>query len=221
MSAKLWADVDRYIAEKLIPANAALDATLASNHAEGLPAIDVSAAQGKLLHLLVRMCRARRVLEIGTLGGYSTIWMARALPSDGKVTTLEFEPHHVAVAKTNIERAGLSSMVDIRVGNAVDTLPLLASEVAEPFDFIFIDADKPSNPDYLDWAMKLSRRGTVIVCDNVIRGGGVIDPESTDANINGARAAFDTLSRQNRIESTALQTVGAKGYDGFAIGIVR
>ncbi|MHB1109082.1 MAG: O-methyltransferase [Devosia sp.] len=221
MGQKKWSKVDAYIAEKLLPPDAVLAAALAANAADGLPPIDVSPPQGRLLNLLVRMNGARRVLEIGTLGGYSTIWMARALPEDGKLVTLEFEPRHAAVAKANIERAGLSGKVDIRVGKAIDNLPKVAAEGVGPFDFVFIDADKPSNPQYLDWALKLSRPGTVIVLDNVIRDGAVIKSKSGDANVEGARAGFDFFGGSSRLDAIALQTVGSKGYDGFAIGIVN
>jgi predicted O-methyltransferase YrrM len=220
MSLKTWTAVDGYIAEKLIPADRALDAALASNRENGLPAIDVSAAQGKLLNLLARMVGARRILEIGTLGGYSTIWLARALAPGGKVVTLELDPHHAKVAQANVDRAGLSGSVDIRVGPALKSLEALGKEAAEPFDFIFIDADKPNNPNYLTWAMKLSQPGTVIVCDNVIRDGEVIEAKSLDENVQGARAAFDFIGKEKRLDGTAIQTVGVKGYDGFAIAIV-
>jgi predicted O-methyltransferase YrrM len=220
MSRKTWNAVDAYIAEELIPADAALDAALKSNAENGLPAIDVSSAQGKLLNLLVRMNNAKRLLEIGTLGGYSTIWMARALPADGRIVTLELDPHHAKVARDNIKRAGLSELVDLRVGPALDSLAKLSGEGAEPFDFIFIDADKPNNPNYLTRAMKLSRPGTVIVCDNVVRDGDVVKKDSRDANVQGARAAFSFIGKDERLEGTAIQTVGSKGYDGFAIAIV-
>jgi predicted O-methyltransferase YrrM len=220
MSRKTWNAVDDYIAEELIATDASLDTALESNRDNGLPAIDVSPAQGKLLNLLVRMNNARRILEIGTLGGYSTIWMARALPADGKVVTLELDPHHAKVARANIKRAGLSELVDLRVGPALDSLAKLSGEGAGPFDFIFIDADKPNNPNYLTWAMKLSRPGTVIVCDNVIRDGDVIRQSSPDQNVQGARAAFSFIGKDKRLEGTAIQTVGVKGYDGFAIAIV-
>jgi predicted O-methyltransferase YrrM len=164
--------------------------------------------------------KAKRILEIGTLGGYSTIWMARALPADGKIVTLELDTHHAKVARVNIKRAGLSELVDLRVGPALDSLAMLSSEGAGPFDLIFIDADKPNNPNYLSWAMKLSRPGTVIVCDNVIRDGDVIKKDSLDESVEGARAAFSFIGKEKRLESTAIQTVGAKGYDGFAIAIV-
>lgn len=221
MSMKTWASVDDYIVEALFDADPALDAVLAANHDHGLPAIDVSPAQGKLLSLLARMQGAKKVLEIGTLGGYSTIWMARALPVDGKVVTLELDPHHASVARSNFERAGVSDRVELRVGPALQSLAALAAEKAGPFDFIFIDADKPNNPHYLSWAMRLSRPGTVIVCDNVIRDGAVVNEDGRDANVEGARAAFSFIGGDKRLEGTAIQTVGAKGYDGFAIAIVN
>lgn len=220
MSARTWSQVDDYIVAKLLADDPVQDETLHRNAADGLPAIDVSAPQGKLLNLLVRMCGARRVLEIGTLGGYSTIWLARALPPDGSLVTLEFEPRHAATAKRNIERAGFADRVDIRVGAAVDTLPILEAEGAGPFDFIFIDADKPSNPAYLEWSLRLSRPGTVIVLDNVVRDGEVVDASNTDPRVIGTRAGFDFMGASPRLDATALQTVGSKGYDGFAIGIV-
>ena len=220
MTRKTWTAVDDYIADRLIPADRALDAALASNREGGLPAIDVSPAQGKLLNLLARMIGARRILEVGTLGGYSTIWLARALQPGGKVITLELDPHHAKVAKANVDKAGLSGSVDIRVGPALKSLEVLGKEASEPFDLIFIDADKPNNPNYLTWAMKLSRPGTVIVCDNVIRDGDVIEAKSGDENVQGARAAFDFIGKDKRLDGTAIQTVGVKGYDGFAIAIV-
>ena len=221
MADELWVDVDRYVEGELVHEDQALSAALRANAAAGLPPIDVSAAQGKFLSLLVRMTGARRVLEIGTLGGYSTIWMARALPGDGQLVTLEYEPRHAEVARSNIERAGLSSKVTVHVGAAVETLPVLAAADPEPFDFIFIDADKPSNPIYLDWAIRLGRSGTVIMLDNVIREGRVLDPGDPDPRIVGTRAAFDMIGRHPRLDATALQTVGAKGWDGFALMIVR
>lgn len=221
MNKKTWSEVDAYVDEKLSPYDEVLEAVLRANAAAGLPAIDVSPPQGKFLNLLVRMSGASRVLEIGTLGGYSTIWMARALPPGGRLVTLEFEPRHAAVAKSNLERAGLSDVVEIRVRRALDSLPELAAEQAGPFDFVFIDADKPSNPQYLEWALRLARPGTVIVLDNVIREGAVIRADSGDANVDGARGGFDFLGADPRVDATALQTVGSKGYDGFAIAIVR
>jgi predicted O-methyltransferase YrrM len=212
--------VDDYIVEKLMQADAALSGALAANAAAGLRPIDVSPAQGKLLHLLVRMTGARRVLEIGTLGGYSTIWMAKALPEGGEVVTLEYEPRHAEIARRNIERAGLSGKVTVRVGAAAETLPLLAAESPAPFDLVFIDADKPSNTIYLDWAIKLGRPGTVIVLDNVVRCGQVADPASSDPNVLGSRGAFDLIATNRRLSATALQTVGSKGWDGFAIMVL-
>jgi predicted O-methyltransferase YrrM len=221
MSQKTWTAVDNYVVQGLIPADPALEAALEANREHGLPAIDVSPAQGKLLNLLVRMSGAKRILEIGTLGGYSTIWLARALPDAGRVVTLELDPRHAEVASANIRRAGLSERVDLRVGPALDSLSKLHAEGAEPFDFIFIDADKPNNRNYLTWAMKLSRPGSVIVCDNVIRDGAVLNADGRDPNVEGARAAFSFIGGDKRLAGTAIQTVGAKGYDGFAIAVVE
>lgn len=220
MDEPLWGRMDDYIANKLVKPDAALDAALAANSAAGLPAIDVSAAQGKFLRLMVRITGARRILELGTLGGYSTIWMARALPADGRLVTLEYEPRHADVARRNIDAAGIGHKVTIHVGAAVDTLPVVAKESSEPFDFIFIDADKPNNPVYLDWAVKLARPGTVIILDNVIRDGKVLDPANPDPRIVGTRAAYDLIARHPRLSATALQTVGSKGWDGFAMMVV-
>lgn len=216
----VWTRVDDYITGKLVGEDAALSDARSTNAAGGLPPIDVSAPQGKLLQLLVRMSGARRILEVGTLGAYSTIWIAKALPAGGRVVTLEYDPHHAAVARSNIERAGLSGVIEVRLGPAAETLPVLAAEGPEPFDFIFIDADKPSNTIYLDWAIRLGRPGTVIVLDNVVRDGQVIDAGSTDPNVRGSRAAFDMIAANPRISATALQMVGAKGYDGFAVMIL-
>ncbi|UVK53031.1 O-methyltransferase [Mesorhizobium sp. AR02] len=221
MSKKTWAAVDGYIVDALFEADPALDAVLAANRDQGLPPIDVSPAQGKLLSLLARIQSAKRILEVGTLGGYSTIWMARALPADGRIVTLELDPHHASVAQSNFDRAGVSERVDLRVGPALQSLAALSSENAGPFDLIFIDADKPNNPHYLSWAMRLSRPGTVIICDNVIRDGAVLDGDGHDANVVGARAAFSFIGGDTRLDGTAIQTVGAKGYDGFAIAIVE
>jgi predicted O-methyltransferase YrrM len=215
-----WEDVDEYIVDKLIRRDHVLEAVLKANRDNGLPEIDVSPAQGKFLNLLVRMSGARMVLEIGTLGGYSTIWMARGLGRGGRLITLELDVLHATVARENIASAGLAEFVEVRQGRAIDTLPKLHAEGLYPFDLIFIDADKPSNSAYLDWAMRLSRPGTVIICDNVIRNGAVTDALSGDRSVQGARDAFDALGNNPRLSSTAIQTVGAKGYDGFAIGIV-
>ncbi len=215
-----WNDVDGYIVDRLVPPDDALVAALETNKAAGLPAIDVSPAQGKFLHLIARMVGARRVLEIGTLGGYSTIWFARALPDDGVVVTLEALPEHAAVARKNIERAGLTAKVDLRVGPALETLPLLAGEGGGAFDMIFIDADKRSNPEYLRWALKLARVGSVIIVDNVVRDGAVLDANSGDKDIQGIRRFFDDLEGEARLSATAIQTVGSKGWDGFAIALV-
>jgi predicted O-methyltransferase YrrM len=217
---QLWTEVDRYFADQLIPPNAHLDAALAANHAAGLPSIDVSPLQGRFLELLIRISGARRVLEMGTLGGYSTIWMARALPNDGKLVTLEFSPHHAAVAQANLAAAGLSDRVEIRIGPANDSLKQLVAEGAAPFDFIFIDADKQGYPEYLEGALKLSRIGTLIVADNVVRDGKVIDPKSKDENVRGVQRFTEMLAAEPRLSATVLQTVCVKGYDGFAIAVV-
>lgn len=216
----LWTDVDEYLADALIPADPALDAARAANAEAELPPIDVSPLQGKFLHLLAQLRNATRILEIGTLGGYSTIWLARALPPHGKLITLEYEPRHAEVAAENIARAGHSSKVEIRVGAAADSLAALHAEGAAPFDLIFIDADKPNNSVYLDWALKLARKGALIVTDNVIRDGEVANPASDDPSIVGTRAMFARMSTDPRLNCTALQTVGIKGYDGFAFALV-
>lgn len=221
MTQELWTSVDNYLVESLIPRDPALDAALESNKTAGLPTIDVAPNQGKLLHLLARMQSARRILEIGTLGGYSTTWLARALPSAGKLITLEVEPRHAEVALANIKRAGLSSVVQLRLGPALDSLAKLRSEGAKPFDLIFIDADKENIPAYLDWSLRLSRPGTVIITDNVIREGAIINPEDPDPRVQGVRRLFEKLSANPHLDSTALQTVGSKGHDGFTISIVK
>lgn len=220
MSEKNWKDVDRYIAGLFVGKDAALDAALDASKAAGLPAIEVSPPHGKLLTLLARSIDARRILEIGTLGGYSTICLARALPPDGRLTTLEADPKHAEVARANIGRADLGGVVDIRVGKALDTLPLLEAEKAGPFDLVFLDADKPNNPAYFAWALRLARRGSLIVTDNVVRHGAVLDAASTDANVQGVRGFLDMVAREKRVIATAIQTVGAKGHDGFAIALV-
>lgn len=209
--------MDDYLCGALLPADPVLDAVLAASDQAGLPAIAVSPAQGRMLHLFALMSGAKRILEIGTLGGYSTIWLARALPADGRLVTLEFDPHHAEVAKANFARAGLADRIDLRVGKAIDNLPVLEAEKAGPFDFIFIDADKPSNPDYLRWSLKLARPGTIIVVDNVVRGGKVLDAESEDANVTGVRRFLADVGANPGLTATAIQTVGAKGYDGFAL----
>jgi predicted O-methyltransferase YrrM len=220
MSQEIWTAVDRYIADTLIPVDPILEAALAANATAGLPSIDVTANQGKLLHLLARIQGAKRILEIGTLGGYSTIWLGRALPPGGQLITLEFEPKHAAVAQGNIARASLSGVVEIRLGAAADSLAQLHAAGADPFDLIFIDADKPNNAIYLEWALKLSRPGTLIICDNVIRDGEIADRNSKDPNVQGTRAMFEMLAAEPRLEATAVQTVGSKGYDGFALAVV-
>lgn len=213
-----WQAVDDYIADKLLGADDAFAATLANNAAKGLPPIDVSAAQGKMLFLLAQMADAKRILEVGTLGGYSTIWLARALPDDGSLVTLELEPHHAAVARQNFERASVSDKIDIRVGAAAESLAAMGDEA--PFDFVFIDADKQGNALYVDEAIRLGRSGMTIIVDNVVREGGVIDANSSDERIEGTRALFDMLSADLRLDATAIQTVGSKGWDGFVLARV-
>ena len=222
MSEAAWSDVDAYIGDNLLAdSDPIFEQVLRANAAGGLPAIDVSPAQGKFLNLLVKISGARRILEIGTLGGYSTIWMAKALPTDGRLVSLEFAEKHAAVARDNLARAGLLERAEVRVGAALDSLPKVESEGLGPFDLIFIDADKPNNPHYLDWAIRLSRPGTVIILDNVVRDGRVIEAKSQDRNVKGARAAFELLKTHSRVDSTALQTVGLKGWDGFILGVVK
>jgi predicted O-methyltransferase YrrM len=217
---KKWSAVDRYITDTLVPSDPILEAALAANITAGLPAIDVAPNQGKLLHLLAAIKRPQRILEIGTLGGYSTIWLARALAPGGRLVTLEVEPKHAEVARTNLTRAGLSKLIDIRLGPASESLAQLHKEGAAPFDVIFIDADKPSNPIYLDWALKLSTPGSLIVVDNVVREGAIIDPASSDPSVQGTRALFAMLAAEPRLSATAVQTVGSKGYDGFIMALV-
>lgn len=222
MTQDQWTAVDRYFTDLLAPADDALAATLADSTAAGLPEIAVAPNQGKLLNLLVTMCGARSVLEIGTLGGYSTIWVARALPADGRMISLEYNPTHADVARANIARAGLEKVVEVRAGAALDTLAELETEGAGPFDFVFIDADKVNNPNYVVWALKLSRPGTVIVVDNVVRGGAILEAEADtdDPAITGTRAMFELVSREPRLDATAFQTVGVKGYDGLLLARV-
>lgn len=216
---KVWHDVDQYLNGKLVGAHDVFEEVLKEKEKEGLPAIDVSPTQGKFLHLLAKIKGAKRILEIGTLGGYSTIWLARALPSDGKLVTLEVNKKHPEVAQGNVKRAHIDHLVEIIVGSALETLPLL-KEKGEPFDLIFIDADKPNNPHYLKWALQLSKKGTVIIGDNVVREGRVIEEDSEDESVKGIREFIDLLSGEKQVDATALQTVGSKGYDGLVFGIV-
>lgn len=220
MSQAQWTAADDYMAGRLIRPDDALDATLAANAAAGLPAINVSPLQGKFLHLQARIAGARKVLEIGTLGGYSTIWLARALPADGMVVTLEANRHHAAIARANFAQARLSPRIDLREGPALETLPTLEAEGAGPFDLVFIDADKPNNPSYLAWAVRLGRPGTVIIGDNVVRHGAILTPDSGDPNVQGVRRFFDLLAEEPRLSATAIQTVGSKGWDGFALAVL-
>ncbi len=221
MTQELWTAVDSYIKEKLIPADAVLTATQQNGVDAGLPQIAVSPTQGKLLHLLTRMCGAKNVLEIGTLAGYSTIWMARALPAGGKVITLEMDAKHAEVSRKNFVMAGLANVIEVRLGSALELLPKLLEEQCALFDLIFIDADKKNIPAYLDWSLKLSRPGTVIVVDNIIRDGKVIDASSKDPDIQGVRQFNDLLVTDKRVSATEIQTVGEKGYDGFALLVVN
>jgi len=215
-----WDRVDDYIARHLLGSDPALEAALAANAAGGLPAIDVSAPQGKMLHLFARMAGARRILEVGTLGGYSTIWLARALPEDGRLVTLELEPHHAEVARANIARAGLADRVDVRVGPAIESLDAMIAAGEGAFDLVFIDADKPSNTAYLTAALALTRPGSTIVVDNVVREGGVLDAGSDDPRVQGTRALFEAVAAEPRLSATAVQTVGTKTWDGFLLAVV-
>ena len=221
MSQELWTDVERYVDGLLIPSDPVLEAAINACEAAELPPIAVTPGQGKLLYLLARVQRARRILEIGTLGGYSTIWLARALPADGSVVTLELEKKHADVAMANIAQADLSPLVDLRVGRALETLPELAAEGLEPFDMVFIDADKENTEAYFRWALRLSREGAVIVVDNVIREGEVANAETSDERVQGIRRFNEMLAAETRVEATTIQTVGSKGYDGFTLAIVN
>ena len=221
MDQDVWTQVDSYLADRLIPPDAMLDSTQAATAQADMPAISVSPTQGKLLQLLAMSLRAKSILEIGTLGGYSTIWLARGLAPGGKIMTLEKEEKHAAVARANIARAGFAHVVELRVGSALDTLPQLETEGHGPFDLIFIDADKQNIPGYFEWALKLSRAGSLIMVDNVVRDGSVMDAESDDPSTQGVRRLFDMLSTSSGVTSTAIQTVGVKGYDGFALAIVN
>jgi predicted O-methyltransferase YrrM len=217
MTNDTWTAVDDYFAKLLLSPDKSLDQAQADSQAAGLPAIAVSPLQGKQLLMLAQMQNPKKILEIGTLGGYSTIWLARALPDDGRLITLEFSPKHAEVARANIARAGMSQKVEIRVGPALDTLPLLAAEKRGPFDFIFVDADKENNPGYFEWTLKLSRPGTVILVDNVVRDGAVADLTNTDPHIVGIRRMHELIAAESRVTATAVQTVGAKGYDGYTL----
>jgi predicted O-methyltransferase YrrM len=219
-SSEQWAAVDRYIGEILIPPDEALDAALRASVEAGLPPINVAPNQGKFLHLLARIQGARSILEIGTLAGYSTIWLARALPAGGRVTTLELEPKHAEVARKNFTRAGLTERIDLRLGRAADTLAQLVAKGAGPFDLVFIDADKASIAEYFAWALKLTRVGSLIIIDNVVRKGAVIDAASADESVRGVRRFNEVLAKEKRVSATTLQTVGSKGYDGFTLVLV-
>ena len=221
MSKKKWTAVDRYISEALIPADPVLESALAASKKAGLPAIAVAPNQGKWLMILAQAIGARSILEMGSLGGYSTIWLARGLAGGGKLITLEADPTHAEVAQANIARAGLAGKVELRLGKALDTLPQLAAEGLGPFDLIFIDADKGNYPGYLEWAVKLSRPGTLIIGDNVVRDGDVIDATNTDPAVQGVRRMNEIIAADPRLTATAIQTVGSKGYDGFMIAIVQ
>ena len=220
MTQELWTSVDQYINGMLIPGDPVLDGALEASAAAGLPSIQVSPSQGKLLHLLARTQGARNILEIGTLGGYSTIWMARALPAGGRLLTLEADAKHAAVARANFVRAGLAGVIELRFGPALDTLPQVTAEGFGPFDLTFIDANKSTMAEYFEWALKLSRPGSLIVADNVIRHGSVIDAESKDPDIVGVRRFNERLASESRVSATEIQTVGSKGYDGFALALV-
>ena len=216
-----WTAADLYFADLLAPSDAQLDAALAANDAADLPAIDVSRNQGKLLHLLVRIAQAKRILEVGLLGGYSTIWMARALPEGGRIVSLELVRKHADVARKNLANAGLLDRVEIRLGPALETLPVLLAEGAGPFDLIFLDADKPNTPRYLEWALKLARPGTVIVVDNIVRQGKVLNAGSRDTEAQGMRKTLEWMAAEPRLSSVVMQTVGVKGHDGIAIAVVQ
>ncbi|MDM5337300.1 O-methyltransferase [Fictibacillus enclensis] len=218
---EVWGNVDEYFISNLHPQDMVLEHVLQANHEAGLPSIDVTPTQGKFLYLLAKLKGAKRILEIGTLGGYSSIWMGRALPEDGKLVTLEYSQKHAEVARENIKKAGLEPKIEILVGPALESLPTLKDKGYLSFDFIFIDADKPNNPHYLKWALAYSQPGTVIIGDNVVRNGRVADQNNEDPGVKGSRALIDLLANESRIEATALQTVGSKGYDGFVMGIVK
>jgi predicted O-methyltransferase YrrM len=220
LSKELWTAVDQYICGQLVPADPVLDQVLESSAAAGLPPIAVTPNLGKLLYLLAKIQRAQKILEIGTLAGYSTIWLARALPPGGRLITLEADPKHAEISKSNIAKAGLSNTVEVRFGNALEALPQLEAENSGPFDLIFVDAEKRDNPDYFVWSLKLSRPGTILVFDNVVRDGAVVDPSNTTPSVEGIRRFNELVAAEPRVTATAIQTVGSKGYDGFAIALV-
>ncbi|MGW5732309.1 MULTISPECIES: O-methyltransferase [Streptomyces] len=220
MTQQQWTAVDTYFTDLLTPADEALTAALHDSDAAGLPQISVAPNQGKLLQLIAQIQGAHRILEIGTLGGYSTIWLARALPADGHLVTLEFSPVHADVARGNLARAGLDKLTEVRVGPALDSLAALVAEEAAPFDLVFIDADKANNPYYVEWSLKLTRPGSLIIVDNVVRSGAVADADSTDPSVQGTRKALELIANHPKLTGTALQTVGTKGYDGLALARV-
>ncbi len=219
MTQETWTAVDNYINSLFVPSDDALEAALKASTDAGLPNIQVAPNQGKMISILAQSIGAKTILEIGTLGGYSTIWLARALPADGKLISLEIDPKHAEVARANVARAGFAGKVDIRLGKGVDSLPKIAEE-GHVFDFVFIDADKPSNTEYFEWALKLTHIGSMIITDNVIRGGGVADPTSTDSSVLGVQRFNKRIAPEKRVTTTEIQTVGGKGYDGLAISLV-
>ncbi|GAB4554179.1 MAG: O-methyltransferase [Anaerolineae bacterium] len=220
MNQELWTAVDEYFVKQLIPSEDVFEAALQASAAAGLPNIAVSPSEGKFLHLLAQMHGAKRILEIGTLGGYSAIWLGRALPADGILISLELDPKHAEVARANLARAELTAKVSVRVGPALESLAIMSTEGHAPFDFIFIDADKQNNPGYFEYALKFSRPGSIILVDNVVRQGRVIEAESADSNIQGVRRLMEMVAAEKRVTATSLQTVGAKGYDGFMLVMV-
>lgn len=221
MSEERWKEVDDYLARQLVANDPTLEAVLAANQSAGLPAYDVSPLQGKLLYILARAIGARRILEIGTLGGYSTIWLARALGPDGIVVTLEANPHHAQVARENFARAAVLEKVELIVGPALDSLPILEQRQKVEFDLIFIDADKVNTANYLSWSLKLARSGALIITDNVVRNGAITDDQSPDPSVRGVQQFFRSLAAAPSLGATAIQTVGSKGWDGFAIAVVE
>lgn len=221
MNQEQWTAVDEYISNTVVPSDSALDAAIEASAKAELPAIAVTPNQGKLLHILARLVNARKILEIGTLGGYSTIWLARALAPEGRLISLEINPKHAEVARANVKRAGIERSVEVRLGRAIDSLKQIAAEKQGPFDLIFIDADKASIPDYFNWSLKLTRPGSLIIVDNVVRKGAVIDAASEDPDVQGVRRLNEMLAKETRVTATTIQTVGSKGYDGFTIALVN